>query len=117
MNDPDETENRLVRIDAPKGGDLLSDGKFALGVLSGIILLAFLYIALSFVGFSFTRSEAIQLLPASIALPVAFASVQRDIRRISEHLVGLGTSSHPVHVMNRNVQEGMAENKTQEKDS
>lgn len=63
---------------------LLGDGRFALGVLVGVAIILATYLILSALGKELSRKEAIDLVPAVVALMVAIVSLLISFQVLNE---------------------------------
>ena len=74
----------LRRREAPKRNDLLDNGKFALGVFSGICLLITLYVGAGLLQVEMSRDEVVDLLPSVAAILISGASLTIAFNALSE---------------------------------
>lgn len=110
---------------ASSSSSLLTEGRFALGLFLGVVIALGLYLATSAFEQEISRREAIELVPAVVALMVAFVSLLISFQALSEqrkmrqagtdpvliaHLSG--RKDHPILTMLRfsNVGAGAATN-------
>lgn len=120
-----QKQNPEFRRTEKASNNLLAGGQFAIGFLVGFLATVFIFFGISVFGFSWTRSELIELGPAMVALIVASTSLvltfialeeQRKIRQAGSdpvlvaHLAQRSDEPFVVHLAISNIGAGAAMN-------